>query len=185
MKRLIFLTLFFGIALVLMSTTSVRNARLVSNLSVYENLVTPTTSTFIEINGLNETVNYRDGSTRTDADNVYADTVLNVGTLDLTSLTNLLGETLNLTDDIVVAVKFKVDDDAGAYFTISQGAATPYLLLGTTYSIKLLANQSLLYMADTALAVVSNTAKHIDYTSGGSNDTTALYIILVTADGYQ
>lgn len=185
MKKTLFILMMCVIAIIAMSTTSVRNARLTSNLTVYENLITPTTSTFIEINGLNEVVNYSDGSTRTDADNVFADTVINVGTLDLTSLTNSLGESLDLTDDIVMAVKFKIDDDVGASFVISQGTSNPYHLMGATYSFTLGANQSLLYMADTALAVVSSSACEIDYTSGGSNDSTALYIVLISADGYQ
>jgi len=166
-----------------MATTSVRNARLVSNLTVTENLVTPTTSTFIEINGLNEIVNYQDGGIRNDADHVWADTVKGDGTIDLTSLTNSLGESLTLSGEVVVAVKFKLQDDAAATCTISQGASNPYLLLGATYSFQLKANQSILFKADTVLPVVSATAKTIDYDS--SNDSTALYVIILTADGYQ
>ena len=166
-----------------MATTSVRNARLVSNLTVTENLVTPTTSTFININGLNEVVNYQDGGTRNDADHVWADTVLGDGTIKLDSLTNSLGESLDLTDDVVVAIKFKLQDDAAATCTISQGALTPYPLFGATYSFQLNANQSLLFKADTVLIPISETAKNIAYDS--SNDTTALYVILLTADGYQ
>jgi len=172
-----------GIAILFMATTSVRSARLISRLSITENLVMPTTSTYAEINGLDEVINYTDGSTRFDVDNVWADTVLNDGTIDLTSLTNTLGETLDLTDEVIVAIKFFLQDDAAATCTISQGASNPYLLLGATYSFQLQANQSLLFKADTVLPVVSATAKTIDYDS--SNDSTALYIILLTADGYQ
>jgi hypothetical protein len=183
MKKTIIILSIVCLAIIAMATTSVRSARLVSELTVTENLVTPTTSTYIDINGLNEVVNYRDGSTRYDADNVWADTVLNDGTIDLTSLTNSLGESLDLTDDVIVAVKFFLEDDSAATCTISQGAADPYLLFGATYSFQLKANQSLLFKADTVLPVVSATAKDIDYDS--SNDSTALYIILLTADGYQ
>ena len=183
MKKITIFLSIVAIALVFIATTSVRNARLVSNLTVTENLVTPTTSTFIDINGLNEVVSYQDGGTRTDADHVWADTVLNDGTIDLTSLTNSLGESLDLTGEVVVAVKFKLQDDAAATCTISQGAANPYLLLGATYSFQLKANQSILFKADTVLPVVSATAKTIDYDS--SNDSTALYVIILTADGYQ
>jgi len=183
MKKITIFLSIVAIALVFIATTSVRNARLVSNLSVTENLVTPTTSTFIELNGLNEIVNYQDGGTRNDADHVWADTVLNDGTIDLTSLTNSLGESLDLSDEVVVAVKFKLQDDAAATCTISQGASNPYLLLGTTYSFQLKANQSILFKADTVLPVISATAKDIDYDS--SNDSTALYVMILTADGYQ
>jgi hypothetical protein len=167
----------------LYSTTDVRSARLISNLSVTENLVTPTTTTYWEINGLNETVNYDDGSTRSDADHVYADTVINDGTLDLTSLTNSLGESLSLSGEVIVAMKFFVQDDAGSSFTISQGGSNPCKFFGDTYSFKLQANQSLLFKADTVLAPISATNKTIAYDS--SNDSTALYIIILTADSYN
>jgi len=181
MKKLI-IGLLIAAAFILIYSTSVKNARLVSNLTVYENLVTPTTSTFIERNGLNETVNYRDGLTRNDADNVYADTVLASGTIDLTSLENSLGESLDLTGDNIVALKVKLEDDSAATCVISQGESNPYKLLGDTYSLTLKANQSLLFKADTVLDVVANDAKTIDYTI--SNDSTILYIILVTADSF-
>ena len=179
------LTLFITLAIVavlLISTTDVRQAKLVSKLTVTENLVSPTTSSYWELNGLDETITYRDGSTRNDVDNVYADTVINDGTLDLTSLTNTLGESLDLTGDVIVAIKFQLEDDAGATCVISQGAATAYPLLGATFSFTLAANQSILFMADTVLAPVSASLKHIDYNS--SNDSTVLSIILITADSY-
>jgi len=182
LKLLGFVGLFI-LAIALYSTTSVRSARLVSKLTVFENIVTPTTSAYWEINGLDETINYADGGTRNDADNVYADTVINSGTLDLTSLTNSLGESLDLTGDVVVAVKFSVEDDADATMTISQGASNPYPLFGSTFSIELNANQSLLFKADTVLVPVANDAKTIDY--AGSNDSTVLTIILLTADSYN
>jgi len=172
-----------GIAVLFMSTTSVRSARLISRLTITENLVMPTTSTYAEINGLDEVINYTDGSIRFDADNVWADTVINDGTIDLTSLTNTLGETLNLTGDVIVAIKFFLQDDAAATCVISNGASNSYPLLGTTYSFELKANQSLLFKADTVLIPVASGAKTIDYDS--SNDSTALYVILLTADGYQ
>jgi len=171
------------LTIVLLASTSVRSTRLTSKLTVLENLVTPTTSTYMEINGIDEVVNYTNGSTRYDADNVYADTVLGDGTIDLTSLTNSLGEALDLTDEVVVAVKFFLADDLAATCTISQGASNPYLLFGATYSLQLQANQSLLFKADTVLPVVSTTAKTIDYDS--SNDTTALYVVLISADSYE
>ena len=181
------------IVALLMSTTSVRSARLVSSLTVTENLITPTTSTFIEIKGLDEVVNYADiylpnsptNKIRNDVHRVYADTVLKrtAGIINLTSLTNTLGEALDLTGEVIVAAKFFLQDDAAATCVISNGAATSYPLFGTTYSVQLQANQSILFKADTVLIPVSATNKHITYTL--SNDTTALYIVLLTANAYH
>jgi len=182
MKKHFFIVLLVFIGIIAMSTTSVRNARMISKLTVFENLVTPLTSTYIEINGGDESINYRDGDTRNDADLIYADTVINDGTLDLTSLTNTLGESMDLTGQVVMAVKFLVEDDSAATFTISHGASNSYPLFGTTYSIELKANQSLLFKADSVLIPVASGAKTIDYDS--SNDSTALYIILISADAY-
>jgi len=176
----IVLLVFIGI--IAMSTTSVRNARMISKLTVFENLITPLTSTYIEINGGDESINYRDGDVRNDADLIYADTVINDGTLDLTSLTNTLGESMDLTGQVIMAVKFLVEDDSAAIFTISQGESDPYPLFGDTYSIELKANQSLLFKCDSVLIPVASGAKTIDYDS--SNDSTALYIILISADAY-
>jgi len=183
MKKLTGIIAILLLTVVLYSTTSVRSARLTSKLNVYQNLITPTTTTYWEINGMDETISYTDGGTRNDADHVYADTVLNDGTIDLTSLTNSLGESLDLTGEVVVAAKFALADDEGATVTISQGAANPYPLFGSTFSIELKANQSLLFKADTVLIPISATAKDIDYNSSGT--TTALSIIIITADSYQ
>lgn len=170
-------------AIVFIASTSVRSARLTSKLTVMENLTTPTTSSYWEIDGIDEVVNYSDGSTRYDVDNVWADTVMGDGTIDLTSLTNSLGESLDLTDEVVVAVKFFLPDSSGATCTISQGASNPYLLLGSTYSFELKANQSLLFKADTVLPVVASGAKTIDYDHSGT--TVPLYVVLMTADSYE
>lgn len=183
MKKLFKIIVICGLAFFLWSTTSVREARLTSKLTVTENLVSPTTSSYWELNGLDEIVVYRDGGTRNDVDNVYADTVLGSGTLDLTSLTNTLGEALDLTGDVLMAVKFYLEDDAAATCTISQGAENPYQLFGATYSFVLKANQSLLFKADSVLDVVASGAKNIDYAS--SNDSSALSIILISADSYH
>lgn len=170
-------------AVMAMALTDVRNARLTSRLTISENLNTPTTSAFIEINGLDEVVNYTPGSTRFDADNVYAKTVTGDGTLDLTSLTNTLGEALDLTGEVIVAAKFLLPDSAGASCVLAQGGSNPYPLFGDTWSVTLQANQSLLYKADTVLIPVSASAKTISYNSSGT--TVPLYIILLTADSYQ
>ena len=165
------------------ASTDVRSARLVSRLTVTENLVTPVTSTYVEINGLDETVNYMDGTSRFDVDHVWADTVCHTGIIDLTSLTNTLGEALDLTGEVIVAAKFFLADSSAATCTLSQGASNSYPLFGTTYSVQLLANQSFLFKADTVLIPVSASAKDITYT--GSSDAAVLHVILLTADSYQ
>ncbi len=185
MKKNLFITLLLIVAVIAMSTTSVRNAKLTSKLTVFENLVTPATTTFIQLNGADEALNYKNSTTagnRFDADLVYADTVINSGTLDLTTLANTLGETLDLTSHVIVAIKFIVQDDSAAIFTLDEAAANSYPLFGATYDIDLQANQSLLFKADTVLIPVSGSAKNIDYTS--NNDSTYLFIILIAANLY-
>jgi len=164
-------------------TATVQNTRLVSQLTVSESLATPTTSALIEISGLNEIVNYADGLTRFDVDHVFADTLIKTGNIDLSSLTNTLGEALDLTDEVIIAAKFFLADSSGATCTLSQGASNSYPLFGTTYSVQLQANQSLLFKADTVLIPVSATHKNITYTGSGSD--ALLYVILLTADSYQ
>ena len=183
MKKFIFLIAIAVIAIITLSATDVRSARLISKLDIMENLITPTTSTFIEINGLDEAVNYQNGSLRSDADHVWAKTVTGTGTIDLTVLTNTLGETLNLTGDVVVAAKFLLQDISGATCTISQGATLAYPLLGTTFSFQLNANQSLLFKADTVIIPISASAKNIHYKI--SDETTKLYIMLLSANSYH
>lgn len=182
MKKLFKIIVICGLAFFLWSTTSVRDARLISKLTVQENLVSPVTSSYWELNGLDEIITYRDGGLRNDVDNVYADTFLASGTLDLTQLTNTLGEPLNLTGDVIMGIKFSLEDDAAASCTIVQGGSDPYPLLGATYSFVLKANQSLLFKCDTVLDVVASGAKTIDYAS--SNDSTVLSVMLISADSY-
>lgn len=181
-NKLILLGLLIG-AICFMGTTSVREARVTSKLTVTENLVSPTTSSYWDINGLDQVIIYSDGGTRNDVDNVYADTVLGDGNLNLTALTNTLGQSLDLTGDAVMAIKFSLQDDAGATCTISNATSTSYPLGGTTYSWQLKANQSMLFICDTVLSVVSSSLKLIKYDS--SNDTTALSVILISADVYN
>lgn len=158
------------------------SARLVSNLTVYETLTTPTQSFIVDLKDMNETVNYRDGLTRYDVDHVWSDTVSGAGTLDLTGLTNTLGESLDLTDEVIVAIKFFLEDDLAASVVITESSGSPYDLLGATFSFTLQANQSILYKCDTILEVVASGAKEFDYDV--SNDSTMLHIILISADGY-
>lgn len=183
MKKLKFILLSLAVIFAVSCTTHTRSARLVSNLTVDNNLITSVVSTYITSNGLDETVNYSDGSVRWDADHLFADTVRHTGTIDLTSLTNELGETLNLTGENIVAAKFFLADVAGATMTIANGASNSYPLLGTTYSFQLKENQSMLIKCDSILAPVSASLKNIAYT--GSSDAAVLYIMLLTADSYH
>jgi len=171
------------VAVIFTKSTSVVNATLTSKLTVTESMVMPTTSVTATVNGLDEVINYTDGSLRFDADHVYADTVRNDGTLNLAALTNSIGETLNLTGEVIVAAKFYLEDDAGASVVISNGASNSYPLFGATYSFTLQANQSLLFKADTVLIPVADGARTIAYNS--SNDSTLLYVMLLTADRYR
>ena len=177
MKKLIIVLLIVG-AIIALASTNVRNARLVSNLTVYENLITPTTSTFIEQKGLNEVINYRDGLSRNDADNVYADTVMVNGPLDLTSLTNSLGESLDLTNERIVAIKFLSGANNSGTIVIDSVTTNGYDLMGAAFIFTLEPRQSLLFKADTMLGEVGASDKLIDYVCG--NDT--LSIILISAD---
>ena len=160
------------------------SARLTSNLTVYETLTTPVNEFTVDLKDLNETVNYRDGLARSDVDHIWADTVSGAGTWDLTNLTNTLGDPLNLTGEVIMAVKFYLEDHAGASVVIDSTAvgSNPYDLLGAAFVFTLKANQSLLYKCDTVLEVVSATALGFDYDV--SNDSTRLHIILISADGY-
>ena len=166
-----------------MSSASVRQARVISNLTVKENLITPTTNILVEQAGLDEIQTYKNGSTRYDADHAYIDTLKGINrTLDLTSLTNSLGESLDLTGETIVAAKFKMEDDSAATVIIAEGATNGYPLFDTSFSFILRANQSILFIADTLTNVVSASDKTIDFTF--SNDSTILYLILLTADSY-
>ena len=187
MKKFIYgilTTLAAFVIMILFYAGSVANtARLNSNLTVYETLTTPVNDFTVDLKDMDETVNYRDGLTRADIDHVWSDTVSGSGSIDLTSLTNTLGESLDLTDEIIMAIKFKLEDDLAASVVIDEAAANPYDLLGATFSITLGANQSILYKCDTLLEVVSSTALGFDYNV--SNDSTMLHIILITADSYE
>jgi len=180
MKRLL---LFILVIVLFSGSSTVQVARVTSKLNVKERLVTPTTTIDVTQAGLDELVVYSDGSTRYDADHVYVDTLKGENrTLDLTSLTNSQGESLDLTGETIVAAKFKLEDDSGAYVTIAEGSSNGYPLFGASFSFKLQANQSILFIADTVISVVGTSDKTIDFTF--SNDSTILYIMLLTADSY-
>lgn len=162
--------------------SAANSARLVSNLTVYETLTTPTQSFVVDLKDMNETVNYRNGLARYDVDKVWSDTVKGSGTLDFTSLTNTLGEGLDLTDDVIVAIKFMLEDVEDAYCLVNK-STNGYKLLGDTFSFTLFANQSMLLYLDTVLAVVADGANdELDYTITGA---ATLSILLISADGYE
>ena len=172
-----------GIVMIFYAGSVANSARLVSNLTVYETLTTPTQSFTVDVKDMNETVNYRDGLTRYDVDHVWSDTVSGAGTIYLTSLTNTLGESLDLTGEVIMAIKFQLEDVSGASCLINK-STNGYKLLGDTFAFTLYANQSMLLYLDNVLAVVANgTNDEIDYNV--SDATTMLSILLISADGYQ
>ena len=166
------------IIIVFVAATSVTYTRLESKLSVNEKITLGSVSQEIVHDLLNETVNYKSGADKYDVDNVYADTTKNTQTVDLTSLTNTLGESLDLTGDRIVAAKFKSRLTNAGTITIEPGTSNGYDLFGANFKVILEPGQSLLYKADTMLSAVSATDKTLLFTCG--NDT--LDWIIITAD---
>lgn len=163
---------------ILIAATTVSTTTLNSNLTVNEDIVSITINQRLTHNSLNETVNYKDGAARHDVDLVYADTIKNTQTIDLTTLTNTLGQTLDLTAQRVVAVKFKSRLTNAGTIVIEPGVSNGYDLLGAAFKITLEPAQSLLFKCDTMLDEISGTDKTLLFTCG--SDT--LDLILITAD---
>lgn len=188
MKKFIYgilTTLALVIVVALFYAGSVANsARLTSNLTVYETLTTPTQEFTVDLKDMNETVNYRDGLARADIDHVWSDTVGGAGTIDLNTITNTLGETMDLENEILMAIKFKLEDDSAASCLIHKTALVGYKFLGDTFAFTLYANQSMLLYLDTVCAIVE-TGAHDQISYDVSNDSTMLSILLISADGYQ
>ncbi|MFO8021526.1 MAG: hypothetical protein R6U65_03595 [Perlabentimonas sp.] len=166
------------IIIVFVAATSVNYTRLVSNLTVNEKIVLGSVSQEIVHDLLNETVNYKSGADKYDVDNVYADTTKNTQTVDLTSLTNTLGQTLDLTGDRIVAAKFKSRLTNTGTITIEPGVSNGYDLLGASFKVILEPGQSMLYKADTMLTEIGASDKTLLFTCG--SDT--LDWIIITAD---
>lgn len=177
MKK-ITIILFISSIIIFIAATSVSYTRLDSNLSVNEDIVSGSISQKLTHNLLNETVNYKDGAARHDVDLVYADTIKNTQTVDLTSLTNTLGQALDLTAQRIVAIKMKSRVTNAGTIVVAPGAANGYDLLGATFKITLEPAQSLLFKCDTMLDEVGASDKNLLFTCG--NDT--LDLILITAD---
>jgi len=166
------------IAAIGISATVVNYTRLESNLSVGEKVTLGSVSQVITHDLLNETVTYKQGASKYDVDLVYADTTTGTQTVDLTDLTNTLGESLSMDGYRVVAAKFKSRLTNTGTIVIEPGDATPYNIFGSAFKLTLEPGQSFLYKADTVLTDVSSTAKNIKFTCGGDT----LDWIIVTAN---
>lgn len=163
--------------------TSVKSTTLTSNLTVSEQLTSGGLDQNVRHKVLNEVVNYRPttDTVTSDVDNLYSASLTTSGTIDLTSVTNTLGNTLDLTGERVVAVKFKnIATTGNDAINVTQGATNPYPLFGSTFSLDLQPRQSILYKADTMLTDVDASNLGIDYTLNGDT----LGVILITANLY-
>lgn len=178
MKKYLLFVFSAVIALIAIAATSINSGRLVSQLTVNEQLVSGQLDESINHTRLNEVVNFRQG-TDYEASNVYSARLTTGTSIDLTSVTNTLGEAVDLTNERILAVKFKNSAETGTgVVNITQGATNPYPLFGSTFSIDLAPKQSILYNCDIALSGVSGTAFQIDYTL--NSDT--LEVLLITGD---
>ena len=175
MKKIIYAILIL-IAIIATAATTINNSRLVSQLTVNEQIVSGQINQAVNHSALNEVINYRAG-TDYEPSHVYSAQLTSGTSIDLTSLTNTLGEALDLTGERILAIKFKNSSETGTgAINITQGAVNPYPLLGSTYSITLKPKQSILFNCDTALTAVSASALSIDYTL--NSDT--LEVLLLT-----
>ncbi len=182
-KNVIISALLLVVIALFVYATSVNSTRLVSQLTVNESLSTASIDQTVRHQRLNEIVNFRPTSdtVTTDVDNVYSATLTSGSTIDLTSLTNTLGSSMDLTGERVVAIKLKNSATTGSgVVNVTQGASNPYPLWGSTFSIDLAPRQSVLYKCDTALTDVDASNLAIDYTL--NSDT--LDIILISTNLY-
>jgi|GEM_PF-2918144 len=182
-KNIIIAVLSLLVIATLVYATSVSSTSLVSQLTVSEELSTSSIEQTVRHDRLNEIVNFRPttDSVNTDVDNVYSATLTSSGTIDLTNLTNTLGDAMDLTGERIVAIKFKNSATTGSdIVNVSQGSTNPYPLWGSTYSIDLAPRQSVLYKCDTALTDIDASNLGIDYTLNGDT----LDVILISANLY-
>lgn len=183
MRKNIVIILILIAAIGYIAATSVGYTRLVSELTVQERLTTGAIDQVVKHTALDEVVTFSPSSdtVTSDVDNVYSAELTSGTTIDLTALTNTLGETLDLTGERIMAVKFKNSATTGAdVVNITQGAIDPYPLWGATYSIDLAKNQSVLYKCDTALVDVDASNLNIDYALNGDT----LGVTLISAELY-
>lgn len=165
------------------AATTVNSTRLVSQLTVREQLTSGGLDQNVNHTKLNEIVSFRPTSdtVTTDVDNVYSATLTSGTTIDLTSLTNTLGESLDLTGEKIVAMKVKNMSTTGSdAITVDSTSTNGYPLLGSAYSFDLQPRQSLLYKCDTALIDVDASNLNIEYALNGDT----LGIILISANLY-
>lgn len=174
-KILLLLTL---VAAVSIFATSVSYMKVESKIDVNEDISTGTIDMKLVHNQLNEVKSYKDGATKFDCDLVYADTVKVTQTVDLTSLTNTLGQSLNLTSQRVVAGKFLSRTTNTGTITIEPGASNGYDLFGASFKLILEPGQSFLFICDTMTDEVGASDKTLKFTCG--SDT--LDWLIVTAD---
>lgn len=175
MKKTIYILLIL-VAIIVTAATTINNARLVSQLTVNEQLTSGQIDQAVNHSALNEVINYRSG-TIYEPSHVYSAQLTSGTSINLTSLTNTLGEAVDLTGERILAIKFKNSSKTGTGgINITQGATNPYPLMGSTYSIDLKPKQSILFNCDTALTAVSASALSIDYTL--NSDT--LEVLLIT-----
>ncbi|MCF8218782.1 MAG: hypothetical protein K9J21_07345 [Bacteroidales bacterium] len=163
--------------------TPVGYTRLVSELTVQERLTTGAIDQTVKHSDFNEVVNFSPSSdtVTSDVDTVYSAQLTSGSTIDLTSLTNTLGNSMDLTGQRIMAVKFKNLSETGTdVINITQGATNPYPLFGSTFSLDLESKQSILYKCDTMLTDVDASNLGIDYTLNGDT----LGVLLISARLY-
>ena len=178
MKRKLILISGIVVLLIAIAATSVPYTKVVSNINVNEDITTGTIDMNLIHNKLDQTINYKDGASKFDCDLVYADTTSGTQTIDLTSLTNTLGQSLDLSNQRVVAGKFMSATTNTGTITIEPGASNGYDLFGASFKIILEPGQSYLFVCDTMADEIGATDKTLKFTCG----TDVLDWIIVTAD---
>ena len=96
-------------------------------------------------------------------------------TVDLTALTNVIGESETFLGLKVQAIHF-LNPVGNAVMTISEGASNGYELMGNAFTFKLLAGQELIFRGFEATPDVASGAKTIDIAGTGTEE---LQIIIV------
>lgn len=183
-KKWIIITI-VAVAALYIAASTVTSSRLVSELTVNEQLSTPSIEQNIKHQKLNEVVNFRPttDTVNSDVDNVFSEIYSSSsGSIDLTSTNNSLGESLDLTGERIMAIKVKAKQTNTGTITFSEGATNGYPLMGAGFTVDLKPNQSLLFKADTALTEVDGSNLQLDYSMTNSNDT--LSVLAISANLY-
>ena len=164
------------IAGMVIAATNAPNAQINSKLTVTEKLTSGSFSSSVTHNSLDEVINLRDGATKWDIDNVYYGRHIGVDSIDMSSLTNTLGESFSVYDERIMAIKFKNISNTGNV-TVDNTASNTYPLLGSTYSFVLEPGQSLLFIADTMSSEAGASARYIEFAGSDTCD-----VLLITSD---